>query len=251
MNGLDSLFRIPRTPATTELIASADFWPHQSNVNTCTAMLCLALTFTMKASEQPGAWTGNYLPCDRHTELLKHESMDLGVRFSMLNGVLEAEFARAMNFWATILDMEWHREDSRDCAIQIVDGYPGLFKSAEAARAQFPGTRSFQGWIAFNPRSFLPASELFVIAVHELGTRVRTAAQRQRVFGDVFPAPGRTVASRCRRPRGTGNSSQSARRGSPNTPVAGNSEIGASRHGKQTRLNEMITSICGAALVRC
>jgi len=74
-----------------------------------------------------------------------------------------------MSFWADIVDMNWHEEDSRDCAIQVVDGEPGLFGPAQVARAQFPGTAVFQGWIAFNPRVSRSANELFVTAVHELG----------------------------------------------------------------------------------
>jgi predicted Zn-dependent protease len=79
------------------------------------------------------------------------------------------EFARAMSFWAAILDMDWHQEDSPNCAIQIVDGQASLFKPAEVARAQFPEAPSFQGWIAFNPGISMPAREQFLAAVHELG----------------------------------------------------------------------------------
>ena len=133
------------------------------------ALLCLALAFTSKAAQRPGEWTGDYSPCDRHTELLQRMHMDLGVRFATSNQELAVEFARAMNFWATILDMNWHQENSRNCAIQVVDGSPGLFKPAEIARAQFLDSPSFQGWIAFNPRASLSANELFLTAVHELG----------------------------------------------------------------------------------
>ena len=122
-----------------------------------------------RAGEPPGDWSGNYLPCDRHQEVLKREHMNLGVRFSTADAGLAADFARAMNFWATILDMEWHEEDSRGCSIQIVDGVPGLFPSTEVARAQFPGRPAFQGWIAFNPKRDLPSSERYLVAVHELG----------------------------------------------------------------------------------
>jgi len=74
-----------------------------------------------------------------------------------------------MSFWAEVLDMEWHTESGRACAVQVVDGHAGLFASAQLARAQFPTARSFQGWIAFNPRMTLPANELFTTAVHEIG----------------------------------------------------------------------------------
>jgi hypothetical protein len=132
-------------------------------------MLCLMIAFTMRGGEQPGAWTGPYPLCDDHAEVLKREPMNLGVRFFTSDAKLAAEFGRALSFWASILEMNWHEEDSRACAIQVVDGDLGLFGPAEVARAQFPGTPAFQGWIAFNPKVSLPASELFLTAVHELG----------------------------------------------------------------------------------
>ncbi|MGJ5815278.1 matrixin family metalloprotease [Paludibaculum fermentans] len=132
-------------------------------------LLGLLLTAAIRADEPPGAWTGPFLPCDGHAEVLKREPLKLGVRFATANPALKAEFARAMNFWAGVLDLTWHEEDSRACAIQAVDGGPGLFRPGEVARAQFPGHSAFQGWIAFNPRATLPANELFVTVVHELG----------------------------------------------------------------------------------
>ncbi len=132
-------------------------------------MLCVVFASTMRAGERPGVWTGPYPLCDGHDEVLKREAMNLGVRFSTSNPDLTAEFAHAMSFWAGIIEMNWHEEDSRACAIQVVDGEPGLFGPAEVARAQFPGTPGFQGWIAFNPRVSRPANELFLTAVHELG----------------------------------------------------------------------------------
>jgi hypothetical protein len=95
--------------------------------------------------------------------------MSLGVRFSTSNRLLAAEFARALDYWARIVEMNWHVEDGRGCAIQVVDGSSDLFKPAEAARAQFPAAPSFQGWIAFNPRIPMAASELFLVSVHEVG----------------------------------------------------------------------------------
>ena len=96
-------------------------------------------------------------------------ALKLGVRFSTSNPALRTECVRALDFWATVLDMEWHETDSRACAIQIVDGRPGLFNPAQVARAQLPGRSGFQGSIAFNPTFRLPANEQFFIAVHELG----------------------------------------------------------------------------------
>lgn len=132
-------------------------------------LLCLILTVSLSAAERPGSWTGPYRPCDRHDDVLKREPMNLGVRFSTANPALRAEFAHAMNFWASILQLDWHEEDSRACAIQVVDGDPSLFRSGQVARAQFPGLPEYQGWIAFNPGVSSSSNELFVTAVHELG----------------------------------------------------------------------------------
>jgi hypothetical protein len=133
------------------------------------ALLCLTAGAVLQAAERPGDWTGNYLPCDRHGELLKMDAMKLGVRFATANRKLAAELSRAMDFWARILDMEWHEEDGRGCAIQFVDGDAGLFRYTETARAQFPAAPLFQGWIAFNPAMEASSGELFLTAVHEVG----------------------------------------------------------------------------------
>ena len=114
-------------------------------------------------------WTSKDSACDGHSELLKHTHLRVGVRFSTSNHALAAEFARALDFWATVLDMEWHEDHSRGCAIQIVDGGPELFNGAQVARAQLPDRSGFHGSIAFNRKTSLPANEQFIVAVHELG----------------------------------------------------------------------------------
>ena len=137
-------------------------------VQKCATAVYFIFVFALHA-EVPGNWSGDYAPCDRHDELLKRSAMELGVRFSTSDRRVAVEFARALDFWSTILDMTWYAENSRKCAIQIVDGHPGLFQPAQVARAQFPEARSFQGWIAFNPGSSLSGNDLFLTAVHELG----------------------------------------------------------------------------------
>ena len=58
------------------------------------------------AQAAPQNWSGNYPPCNHHPDLLKREHVDLGVRISTANTVLARQFARAMDFWAEILDLE-------------------------------------------------------------------------------------------------------------------------------------------------
>lgn len=115
-------------------------------------------------------WSGDYPPCDGHPDLLSHEHTDLGVRISTSNETLARQFVRAMQFWADVLDIDWHEVDTQACSIEVVDGTSELFDSAAiAARAQSPDRSAFQGWIAFNPASRLTAHEFFVVSVHEIG----------------------------------------------------------------------------------
>lgn len=141
---------------------------HHAAMQKCAPAVYFMLLLGVNA-DVPGNWTGDYAPCERHDELLKNNSMEVGVRFSTSDRRVAVEFARALDFWASILDMTWHTENSSKCAIQIVDGYPGLFQPAQIARAQFPGAQSFQGWIAFNPGASLSGNDLFLTAVHEIG----------------------------------------------------------------------------------
>lgn len=134
-----------------------------------TYLIIFGLCCGLKGGDLPGDWNGNYSPCTQHLDVLKRDHLDLGVRFSTADPGLAVEFARAMHFWATILDMEWHEEDSVNCSIQIVDGIRDLFQPAEVARAQFPGRPAFQGWIAFNPKAALARRDQYLAAVHELG----------------------------------------------------------------------------------
>lgn len=110
----------------------------------------------MMPAEGKANWTGTYTPCDRHSDLLEKGHLNLGVRFQTSNPLLVAEFTRALDFWATVLDMEWREENSRGCAIQIIDGHRDLFTHCQVARAQLPDRSAFQGWIAVNPGISLP-----------------------------------------------------------------------------------------------
>jgi hypothetical protein len=134
----------------------------RARVKTRAAIFCPTVAFGVCA-ERPGDWTGHYYACDGHPELSKAGHMSLGVRFATSKARVATAFARAMSFWADVLDMEWHTENGRACAVQVVDGHAGLFETAQSARAQFPTAQSFQGWIAFNPRMTLRANGVFVV----------------------------------------------------------------------------------------
>ena len=121
------------------------------------------------AQERPVNWVGNFEPCNRRSELLKFDHMNLGVRLSTSNPVLAGEFKRAMAFWASIVDMSWYEDSSSSCALQLVDGTPDILKDATVARSQFTEWSNFQGWIAFDPRAPLTKTEMYLTSVHEIG----------------------------------------------------------------------------------
>jgi hypothetical protein len=121
------------------------------------------------SDQRPSNWDGKFTPCNQRSELLKNGAMNLGVKISTSNKLLGREFRMAMNFWAQVLDMHWHEEDSNSCAVQLVDGTPAILKSSIVARSQFTEWDNFQGWIAFNPKAPLTPIEMYLTAVHEIG----------------------------------------------------------------------------------
>ena len=135
--------------------------------------VCLGLLFAgLAGAETLGNWRANFPPCKQHSELLKRGPMNLGVRIATSNAVLAEEFRAAMDFWAKVLDLEWHEESTQNCAVQVVDGERWLFEPEPdnmAARSQFPDRRDFEGWIAFNPTVALSRMESYRISVHEIG----------------------------------------------------------------------------------
>jgi hypothetical protein len=134
------------------------------------AILALfALPFGVLADQQRANWTGNFAPCGTHSELLKRDSMRLGVRFSTSNSAVAREFRRAMDFWAGIIDMSWHEDPSSSCSLELVDGTPAILRNAVVARAQFVEWQNFEGWVAFDPRAPLTKAEMYSTAVHEIG----------------------------------------------------------------------------------
>jgi len=133
-------------------------------------LLLLVVCSSFAHAGSPENWSANYPPCNRHSELLRQEHMDLGVRVATANPVLAREFRRAMDTWARVLDLDWHEDDTPNCSIQVVDGERQLFQPpAIAARSQFPDRLNFDGWIAFNPGQTLSPMELYQISLHEIG----------------------------------------------------------------------------------
>jgi predicted Zn-dependent protease len=108
-------------------------------------------------------------PCENVGELLKHDHMNLGVRFDSRDPDLVQAFKRALNFWSKILDMEWHEDSNGTCAIDLMDGVPaGTAQMLLHDKAVGLGIRS-SGIVAIDTRYQLAASEWYAIAAHELG----------------------------------------------------------------------------------
>ena len=133
------------------------------------AVLALLVVPAFYAAQDRINWAGDFPPCDSHSELLKHVPMNLGVRFSTSNLQLRREFKRAMIFWSLIVEMSWHEDRTSSCALQLVEGTPGILKNAIVARSQFAEWQNFQGWIAFDTQASLTKTEMYLTAVHEIG----------------------------------------------------------------------------------
>ena len=137
----------------------------------CLILMCFLAT-GMLFGESVANWSGDYPQCSHRSELLKHGPLDLGVRFNTANPVLVQQFRRALDFWANVLDLEWHEDSTGNCSMEVSDGARKLFEPTPdnmVARSQFPDRLDFQGWIVFNPRVTLRPSELYRISIHEIG----------------------------------------------------------------------------------
>src|SRR5438874_3659707 len=137
-------------------------------------LICLWIIacFGIAGAEPLTNWTANYAPCRRHSELLNRGPMTLGVRIATANPALAEQFKSAMDFWAKVLDLTWHQDDSENCSIEVIDGQRKLFEPVPdnmVARSQFPDRLAFEGWIVFNPAVTLTKTELYRISVHDIG----------------------------------------------------------------------------------
>jgi hypothetical protein len=95
--------------------------------------------------------------------------MNVGVQFATSNSQLATQFAHAMDFWASIIDMQWYTGRGSHCSIQLFDGQPQLFEDSTVAKAHRVNRSAPYAWIAFNPKAPLTGNELYLTAVHEIG----------------------------------------------------------------------------------
>jgi hypothetical protein len=95
--------------------------------------------------------------------------MELGVRFDAVSPILREQFGHAMDFWARVLDMDWHPDDTSNCAIRVAEGPPENFALDDVAQADSLELDTFGGEISFNPAVSMESSELYLISIHEIG----------------------------------------------------------------------------------
>jgi hypothetical protein len=134
-------------------------------------VLAAALFFNIcsLAGQQAKSWTGPFQTCTSGADVLKYDSMNLGVHFATSNAKLSTQFENAMNFWASVIDMRWHAESSSRCSLQLFDGQSELFEDSTVAKAHPVEVNEFSAWVAFNPKAPLTNQELYLTAVHEIG----------------------------------------------------------------------------------
>lgn len=121
------------------------------------------------AAPPPKSLSDPLQACTSSRELLKYDSMNLGVRFATSNSKLATQFENAMNFWTTVIDMQWHAESSSSCSLQLLDGQPELFEDSTVAKAHLVDANGSSAWVAFNPKAPLTGNELYLTAIHEIG----------------------------------------------------------------------------------
>jgi hypothetical protein len=96
---------------------------------------------------------------------------DIGIKIDAAEPWADG-FRRAIRFWNTVLTANFHEEiDLGACSVRIIDGGPGVFSGALAARSQFSDRANFQGKIAVSPPAAkeMSSAEIYATAVHELG----------------------------------------------------------------------------------
>jgi hypothetical protein len=97
--------------------------------------------------------------------------MEIAVWVATSDPVWAEQQARALNFWSTVLDMNWYPVDkAEDCALAFVDGNPSFMDTETIGIAQMPTWKGFQGLIAVNlSESARTPEQKFRNAVHEVG----------------------------------------------------------------------------------
>jgi hypothetical protein len=116
-------------------------------------------------------WTSADAPCAKYDDLRKPVLGEIGVKIDA-NQLWADGFRRALNFWNTVLDANFHEDgDLGSCAVRIISAGPDILDKVIVARSQITERDNFRSMIAVNPGAAkaLTRAEMYGAAVHELG----------------------------------------------------------------------------------
>lgn len=104
--------------------------------------------------------------CSNAGDLKSSRHLSLDVQIDTNNQQLRTQFVRALNFWQSILDMNWREVSDLDyCTIRVSDEEP--FDSFDKDAQAFSVVE--QGLINFDPSLKLSPLAYYMISIHELG----------------------------------------------------------------------------------
>src|SRR5271165_969246 len=134
-------------------------------------LLCASPVTTSLLEERQSNWISADAPCARVDDLRNSILGNIGVKIDAAEPWAH-EFRRALSFWNTVLDANFHEEANLNaCTIRIVNGGPDVLMKAVAARSQFTEWDNFRGKIAVSSAAVkeMDSVEMYAVAVHELG----------------------------------------------------------------------------------
>ena len=124
------------------------------------AILLMILSSPAYASDQM---------CANYAEIRNVGHMNIGVNFDIPDPLIRQQFRHAMDFWASVLDMEWHSDETPRCAIRVSYGTPDVFDSDDIAQADDPDLDTFRGDVAFNAAYAMTPVDAYSVCIHEIG----------------------------------------------------------------------------------
>jgi hypothetical protein len=138
------------------------------------AIICFDCIFRVAAQAQdklPLNWDSPDAPCAQYDNLRSRVLGNIGVKIDV-NRPWANAFRRALQFWNSVLVVNFHEERSLDtCGIRIVNGGRDILNHGILARSQLIGRGNFRGKIAVSPGSAkeMNSAAIYAAAVHELG----------------------------------------------------------------------------------
>src|SRR6185312_6036348 len=130
-------------------------------------LLLLAITLSSQASDVN--WTAPFPPCAHNNEWRKRTHLHVGAYIATASPEIRHATMRALDYWSSVLDMDWYPAVSPDCAVGFFDGPDNLLYDGTIARSQYPDDARFEGWLIYNPDAPLTDREWYYTAIHEIG----------------------------------------------------------------------------------